>query len=170
MVLTTLKRRLKNYQIKEITEADYAALHALHLSNENYNAFFDDQPISLESCIAGTKALPPNTTADQKFYIGFYRDGQLVAVVDYIERYPNDKTVWLGLLMVAEYLQRRGIGYSIIEQLLDAVKANGFSSVQLGVIVENHGALAFWQAVGFSEIDRRRNLDDIAVVVMENKL
>ncbi len=57
MILDDLNRQLKDFQIRKIGQADYRDLHMLHKSNPEYNAFFANQPISLEICIVGTKAL-----------------------------------------------------------------------------------------------------------------
>ncbi len=155
MILNDLTKQIKDYEIKKIEEADYQALHALHLSNAAYNAYFDKQPISLERCIEGTKALPPNTSYEQKFYIGFYQNKQLVAVLDYVVGYPKDKVVWIGLLMIDANYQQQGIARKIVQHFSKAADSSGYQSIQLGVIAKNSSALAFWQKMGFIEINRR---------------
>ncbi len=174
MILNDLTKQIKDYDIKKIEEADYQALHALHLSNTAYNAYFDKRPISLAKCIEGTKALPPNTSFEQKFYIGFHQNKQLVAVLDYVEGYPKDKVVWIGLLMIDANYQRQGIARKIVQHFINAVASSDYQSIQLGVIAKNSTAFAFWQKMGFIEIDRRYISSTVCakleVIIMERFL
>ncbi len=168
MILIDLQLELKDFKIKKIEQADYGKLHKLHNSNPRYNAFFGERFVSLQNCIAGTKTLPPNTSADQKFYIGFYQSGYLTAVLDYIESYPQKMTVWIGLLMVDASYQRQAIAQTIVQHFLRAIEKNGFSKVQLAVIEDNHSALKFWRANGFIELGRRLSTKGAKVIIMEN--
>lgn len=53
-------------------------------------------------------ALPPGKEQTGKHFLGIFDGASLVAVMDLIERYPDEQTALLGLLMVSK--GRQGIG------------------------------------------------------------
>ena len=130
-----------------------------------------EHEVTMEECIKGTEALPPETSMNQKFYMGFYRDDRLEIIMDLTVDYQDKGIVWLGLLMVDGNLKRRGLGRVVVLALIKMLLSNGFYSIQLGVIESNYSALSFWNSLNFNEIRRSTMVDDeesnIGVVVME---
>lgn len=47
-------------------------------------------------------ALPPGKEQTDKHFLGIFDGASLVAVMDVIERYPDEQTALLGLLMVSK--------------------------------------------------------------------
>ena len=66
-----------------------------------------------------------------------------------------DIAVPLGL-GVARAHRRAGLATALLEGVLSLARGGGADRVLLEVRVDNAGALAFYAAAGFSEIDRRR--------------
>jgi ribosomal protein S18 acetylase RimI-like enzyme len=54
-------------------------------------------------------------------------------------------------------LQGRGLGRELIDTLLDSLAAAGSPGVHLGVSARNERAIAFYRAVGFTELGRSRH-------------
>jgi RimJ/RimL family protein N-acetyltransferase len=94
--------------------------------------------------------LPPNKRYEDKFVFGIYVQGKCVGCIDLIRGYPTPATAMLGLLLVAESFQRRGVGsaaYSLVE---DRIRAWGSCTrVQVGVVEANERAIPFWRRLGF---------------------
>lgn len=85
---------------------------------------------------------------------------ELIGVLDFRLNYPQEGAAHIGLLLVAEPLQRQGIGaqaWSLLKPWLAA--AAGIRTVHVGVEQFNVAALKFWEAQGFTltgESDRVR--------------
>ena len=62
---------------------------------------------------------------------------ELIAIMDFIMAYPDEKTAFIGFFMTATSIQNTGIGSGIIDDLCRYMTEIGLSSVRLGwVIVE----------------------------------
>lgn len=59
-------------------------------------------------------ALPPNVSIENKYYIGFFKNEKLIAIMALILQYPNVDTAFIGLFMMDEHEQGKGIGSKII--------------------------------------------------------
>ena len=77
--------------------------------------------------------------------------GELIDVVDFRLHWPGERMAYIGMLMVAEPHQRRGVAtqaWSLLQPWL--VSSAGITRARLGVEQFNVRALKFWQAQGFS--------------------
>lgn len=81
--------------------------------------------------------------------------GRLVAVVCLLDRHPADGLPWIGLLMVHGRFHRMGMGRAVAALVEERFRAEGREGLRLAVLESNPGALAFWKALGWHEIDRR---------------
>ncbi|VJY24321.1 GNAT family acetyltransferase [Streptococcus pneumoniae] len=66
--------------------------------------------------------LPEGKAKADKFFVGFWNgfwNGfDLVAVMDFVYAYPDEETVFIGLFMVDQAYQRKGIGSHIVTEAL----------------------------------------------------
>lgn len=78
-------------------------------------------------------------------------DFEMVGVIDFRLHWPRHELAYLAMVMVAEPLQRQGIG-SQAWRLLREWLANGarVEAVRLGVEQFNPGALRFFRSIGFA--------------------
>ena len=111
---------------------------------------------------------PPGKCAEDKFYIGFYDQNVLVAVMDLIAGYPDDSTAFLGFFMMNPDYQGKGIGTSLISECCDYLKSIGFSAVQLGFDKGNPQAKHFWHKNQFVDIKECPQEDGIIVLAGRN--
>ena len=96
--------------------------------------------------------LPDGKTYDDKYVFGIYLEPQMVGCVDLIKGYPEPNTALLGLLLVAEPFQRRGIGSAAYRAIEDVIRAWGTcAKIRLGVVRTNAGVLPFWKRLGFTQ-------------------
>jgi len=94
--------------------------------------------------------LPEGKTYDDKFVFGIFLGGDMVGCADVIRGYPVPATAWLGLLLIAEPFQRRGIGRMAYREIEARMRAWGTCDrVRLGVVGTNASVAAFWRRLGF---------------------
>ncbi len=101
-------------------------------------------------------ALPPGKTYDDKRVYGLYAGDAMIGCADVIRGYPTREKAVIGLLLLAEPWQRRGVGRAF-ERLVRARFADWpeVTTSRIGVIETNAGALAFWRALGYRETGER---------------
>jgi RimJ/RimL family protein N-acetyltransferase len=97
-------------------------------------------------------ALPPDKTYDDKFVWGLYARESMIGCADVIRGYPVPEKAVIGLLLLVESWQRRGLGRAfatLIEQAIGAWPE--IETLRLGVAAANSGAFAFWRELGYRE-------------------
>lgn len=160
------------YTVRRLTEEDGEAVYSLSLGNP---LFFQYCPpaVTRAGILADMRALPPGMTPDDKYYLGFFQEDKLIAVMDLITNYPDTQTVFIGLFMMDKAEQGRGIGSAIIGGCARYLKSVGGRSIRLGVAKGNPQSEAFWRKNGFEpagiEVDNgtytavvmRRGLQDL---------
>lgn len=152
-----------SYMVRRLTPDDVEPVCDMMRKNELFYRFHPPL-VTRESILADMRALPPGKRAEDKYYLGFFEDGCLVAVMDLILSYPAPETAFLGFFMTNVRYQRRGVGSGIVEDVLRHLKRQGFSRIRLGVDHGNPQSLAFWTKNGFSVVG------DGAYIPMERAL
>lgn len=94
-------------------------------------------------------ALPPTKKAADKYFFGIFDGDSLVAVMDFIDKYPDDRTVFIGLFMVSKNCQRKGVGTYIVNALSKTLGAEEYNRIRLGYVKTNLSARNFWLKQGF---------------------
>ena len=157
------------YKIRKLTEADIDSIYALSISNP---LFYQHCPpyVTRERILKEMYALPPRTTYGDKYYIGFWNDEELIAVMDLILNYPNIETAFIGLFMMIASKQGVGIGSNIITDLCEYLKSLGYRYVRLGYTKGNPQSQAFWTKNLFISIGIEYETDGYIVVVLQRSL
>lgn len=150
-------------------EADTQAVFELYQSNPQYFDAMKDCP-TIEGAKADLTALPPNKTNEDKYYLGFYADTALVAVMDLILGFPNDKTAFIGLFMVNAKYQNKGIGSLIITEVLEALSDSGFAYCRLGYVKNNLQSRSFWEKNGFMPTGVTSEQEHYTIVMMQKDI
>lgn len=174
MILNDLIELLPKYKIKKITKDDYNDIYNLELSNIDFYMCTQGHAITYEEAIQDTIELPPNTLAEQKYYIGFYDNDKLIAVMDYIEHYPSNGIVWIGFFMIDNSVKRKKLGTKIITEFIKSLKKNDISKLQLGCFETNVVGLGFWHSFNMHELRRvtskRDDSIENVIIVLEKDL
>jgi RimJ/RimL family protein N-acetyltransferase len=102
------------------------------------------------------RELPPGGRVEDKRVWLVEVEGEAVGVVELARNWPNVDTAIIGLLLLRERAQRRGIATKALALLEDEMRAMGHARARIAVIEENAGALAFWRARGFIETGERK--------------
>lgn len=157
------------YMVKQFTEEDVSNIYTLCKGNPTYYKYIKIEP-TLENIKEVLTELPPNKTMDDKFFLGFYKDNQLVAILDLITGYPNINTAFIGWFMMNQDFQRTGIGTEIIAEILFYLKEENFRYVRLGYIKGNQESESFWLKNKFIPSGDESETDDYTIVVMQREL
>lgn len=158
----------KSYHVKRITDKNIPEVFDLCLGNPLYYKHCPPM-VTAESIKTDLKKLPPRKTLEDKFYIGFYEDGHLVAVMDLILGYPNDLTIFIGFFMMNKKYQGKGIGSLIMEEVFDYFMSD-YKYVRLGYVSGNKESEGFWLKNHFHPTGVVVKEEAYSIVVLERKL
>ncbi len=165
MKIISIEKLSDKYQVRKLGKADIGDIYELSIGNSLYFHYCPPM-VTMESILDDMNALPPNMTIENKFYIGFYENGVLVAIMDLITNYPNEQAAFIGLFMVNSRYQNKGIGSTIIQETKKYLKAAGFECIRLAHVKDNPQSKTFWKKNHFiptgEEFDR--NLYTVAAM------
>ncbi|MFA9465002.1 MAG: GNAT family N-acetyltransferase [Velocimicrobium sp.] len=116
------------------------------------------------------EVLPPEKSKSDKYYLGYFENDVLIAVLDLITGYPNKSTAYIGLFMVDIKVQGKGIGTKIIEELCDYLKNTGYKRVELAWVKGNPQSEKFWIKNNFNIIGERSSNASDHVIAAEREL
>jgi GNAT superfamily N-acetyltransferase len=97
----------------------------------------------------------------------------MVGCADLIRGHPDAATAHVGLLLVAERHEGRGIGSAAFKELEALVRSwHSCSRLRLGVVRSNDRALRFWSRLGFTptgEVKPYRYASVVSEIVVFDK-
>lgn len=157
------------YHIRRIQKADISEIYALCKGNPIYYRHCGSEA-SVDNIKNDMLELPPGKKLEDKYYVGFYEEAKLVAVMDLIDGYPDQETVYIGFFMMNRELQGLGIGTNIITELLKSFRTDGFSKVKLGYVKNNLQSEKFWLKNHFIKTGKETQSDGYLIVEMERLL
>lgn len=164
-----IQRMSFTYRIRRLTCDDTEEILALYLGNPMYYRYCPPPP-TRESVVEDLLGLPPGKTPDDKYYLGYFSNNRLIAVMDLISGYPEAEIAFIGLFMMSEDFRGQGIGSSIIGELAAYLEAEGFSSIRLAVAKGNLQSESFWHKNHFVPTGMESVRDSYTAVVMERPL
>lgn len=77
-------------------------------------------------------ALPDNVDFRDKYYVGYFKNEKLIAVLDLIDGYPKKDIVFIGFFMMDISIQKSGIGSAIVNELIKYLTTLKYKEVRLG--------------------------------------
>ena len=157
------------YKIRKLEEEDIKDIYNLCKENTKYYEYYKEKP-TFNNIKEIFTSLPYNMTIKDKFFIGFYKENKLIAILDLITNYPNENSVYIGLFITNKSIQNKGIGSKIIEELCNTLKNQGFNNIELACIEDNIEAKNFWLKNKFSHNNKSSKLDNYNVLCMFKKL
>lgn len=124
---------------------------------------------TLEDIYSDLKITPPGVNFKDKYYVGFFKKEELIAVMDLIDGFPNEETAYIGFFMMNIAYQGKGLGTRLITELLAYLKSIGILRVRLGYDKENPQSSHFWKKQEFCML-KEVPQDDGMIVVAERNL
>ena len=157
------------YAVRLLTEADIHGIYALCRQNPLY--YRHCPPFVTEEGIRqDMEALPPGKAPEDKFYIGWFDKDKLVAVMDLIRAYPDEKTWFIGFFMTDVSIQGKGVGSRIIEDLCKVLADDGAEHLRLCWVDGNPQAEHFWHKNAFMETGATSKTKEYTVIIAQRDL
>lgn len=154
-----------NFDVKFIREEDIADVYRLCKSNKKYYKYLGKIP-TRESLTEIITKLPDGVGKNDKIFVGFYREDNLIAIMDLITGYPESDDAFIGWFMVDGLFQKQGIGSEIMADVRATMKAQGYDYMSLGCIDKNQEALDFWKGQGFIPTGREEEQGNYKILVL----
>lgn len=136
------------YRVRRLVQTDLDSIYNLSVGNKIYYQYHPPF-VTRESVLEDMTALPPGKHSCDKYYVGFFEKEVLIAVMDLISDYPETDCGFIGLFMMDDKFQNKGIGSDIIHDVLKYLKLSKFKKVRLGVDKGNPQSYSFWRKNGF---------------------
>jgi len=132
--------------------AEMAALQAvLEAAPRYFEATYGSPPSPAEAQSTFT-ALPPGRHYDDKRVWALCSGETMIGVADVVRGWNAPEKAVIGLLLIAQPWQRRGPGRAFLTLIEEAVRAwPEITTLRIGVLASNPGALAFWRRSGYRE-------------------
>jgi GNAT superfamily N-acetyltransferase len=98
--------------LREVTgdPEEVAALQRIFESNEDFALRVTGHPPGPADAQSTLMFVPEGRSPDDKAVFGVWAGDELVGVLDLLLRYPDDETVYLGLLLIDRDRQGQGVG------------------------------------------------------------
>ena len=165
-ILEGLRHRLPGWEIRQVEEEDMEPVLAL-LRSVPDDWGLDGGGPDMERLRADLVALPPRCAPAQKHYAAFWREGRPEAVLDWVEGYPREQTLWVGVFQVEGSLQGKGVGRALMSALVGAAYDGGMDRLRLACRKENEGGHRFWLSLGYLDLREGQSSDGGEVWIME---
>ena len=156
------------YDIRRLDDSDAESILSFCQKNTQFYEYCKAEP-TREQVLNDLHITPPDIDLSDKYYIGFYRNKTLIAVMDLIDGYPEPEIAFIGFFMMNKDLQGQGIGTAIIQETASYLKITGKTAIRLAIDKGNPQSTHFWNKNGFiviKEVDR----NGWTVLVAEKKL
>ena len=163
-----IKKLSKRYDVRKLNSDDVQMIYTFCKRNTQYYKYCGKE-LSIELIEKDLEITPPGIPIEQKYYIGFFDNGKLVAIMDLEDGYPNCDYAYIGFFMMDCELQGRGIGSIIISEALEYLHEQGFQKSQLGIDKDNPQSNHFWRKNGF-EVIREVEIEEGIILVAEKQL
>jgi len=155
----SLEKVFTGFECKALGADDAAALYNLYQTNPEYCAQLAAQPTQ-ESLAADLTA-----AAEDRYTLGFYWfNGMMLAALDMQAKSPEEDAV-INLVMVNRRFQTTGFGTKIVQNLISALRGEGYSRLCIRCAAENANGLRFCRRNGFRPVG-----EDAGVVILQRNL
>ena len=159
----------KSYQARALDKADVHDIYTLEIGNPLYFQWCPPV-VTEEAVVEDMESLPPGKTMQDKYYVGFYQNEKLTAVMDLIDGYPEEGTAFIGFFMVDHCAQGHGIGSRMINELCIYLADLKYQSVQLAWIKGNPQAEHFWKKNGFQPVKETISNTKMQVILAQRTI
>ena len=158
----------KKYEVRKMGDSDAESILYLCSGNAQFYRYCEAEP-TIEQVLYDLHITPPNISMSDKYYVGFYENKSLVAVMDLIDGYPNADIAYIGFFMMNPIYQGNQIGTAIISEVIDYLRSIGKKAVRLAIDKGNPQSTHFWKKNGF-EIISEADVNGWTKLVAEKQL
>jgi len=154
MIIKELREKFSKYNIEIIDENN--AVDALEVlrNNEYFISKTQNHEPLVQDVIDDILGRPQGLSLEQKTYCIIYKDKQAFALLDYLEKFPNDRSGYIGLFILNSQFHGKGYAKELFDGLSDISKNMNFTEIQLGCMLDNEAGCKFWTKNGFEVFDK----------------
>lgn len=153
------------YRVSILNETDIPVILTLYKGNPLY--FHHCPPAASEDGVRRDMVdLPKGKGSEDKLFLGFWDCEELVAVLELILRYPDERTAFIGFFIMAPSRQGGGVGSVVVEEIC-ACLGKQFEFVRLAYVLGNPQAEHFWKKNGFLPTGVVAHTEQGELVVMQ---
>ena len=163
-----IRKLSKRYDVRKLNSDDVQMIYSFCKRNTQYYKYCGKEP-TIELIEKDLEITPPGIPIEQKYYIGFFDNDKLVAVMDLEDGYPDEDYAYIGFFMMNHEKQGNGIGTQIITEVFKYLKELGFQKCMLGIDKDNPQSNHFWRKNGF-EVIREVVQEEGTILVAEKEL
>ena len=156
------------YDVRRMDDSDADGILDFCRKNTLYYHYCKAEP-SIAQIINDLHITPPGVELSDKYYLGFFRNRELMALLDLIDGYPKTDMAYIGFFMMNAAFQGNQIGTGIIQDVCTYLKQIGKTAIRLAIAEDNPQANHFWQKNGFLVIDKAP-MDGWTALVAEKTL
>lgn len=142
------KKFSNKYNVKMLKGQDAPAVLEISQGNPLFYKYHKTVP-SIESIVEDMNSLPPDKGYEDKYYVGFFNNEELIAVMDLITGFPEKRDVYIGFFMLKNTYQNKGQGTLIVEEVFSFLKSQGYKYIKLCIDKDNPQSRHFWMKNGF---------------------
>ena len=137
--------------MRDVDQADVDELQRLLESVPGYAERITGYPPGPSDALSALIGCPPEFDPRDKWDVGLWSDGDLVAFADVLRGYPSADVAYVGLLIVRGDRHGRGFGRLLHDRVMDRLLAHGgMRRMRLGIIATNASvAQPFWSTLGY---------------------
>lgn len=157
-----------NYGVRALDENDADIILQLCRQNTLFYEYTEAEPVR-EQILDDMMITPPGKDLSDKYYVGFFDDRSLIAVMDLIDGYPEDDIAFIGFFMMDQHHQGKHIGSAIITEVVSYLQRIRRTAVRLAIDKGNPQSTHFWKKNGF-EIILETDIHGWPKLVAERKI
>jgi GNAT superfamily N-acetyltransferase len=137
-------------RLRLLTAADADEVQRVLEAAPDYARRVSGLPVGEADALSLFDMLPEGKTLEDKFVWGIFAPG-LEGVIDVIRGYPDQSTAFIGLLLLRESAQGRGLRRQAFSCVQDEVERwPQIETLRLAVVDTNDPAKGYWEAMGFT--------------------
>ena len=141
-----------DFEVRAMTVKDWEEVKAIYIEGiKTENATFQTEAPSWENWDAGHVSTCRLVICSQDKVLGW-------AALSPV----SSRCVYAGVAEVSIYIaaehRGRGVGHTLLEQVVKCSEQNGFWTLQAGIFPENEASIALHKKCGFREVGRREKL------------
>ena len=140
------------YEVRRLNDSDADEILKLCKGNSLFYKYCQAEATK-EQVLNDLHITPPGIDMEHKYYIGFYQNDELVAVMDLIDGYPEPDIAVIGFFMMNIAFQGKQTGTAIISEAAEYLKSIGKTAIRLAIDKGNPQSTHFWKKNGFAVID-----------------
>ena len=156
------------YDVRPIDEGKACDVLDIFKGNPQFFEYSDEEATE-EQVRKDMRLLPTGVGVSDKYYFGFYKGSDLVAVMDIIDGFPYSDIAYIGFFMMNKLYQGRQIGTAIISEAAEYLRSIGKSTLRLVIDKGNPQSTHFWEKNGFV-VFREADRDGHAVLEADRAL